>query len=127
MRVKWDIVEDVIEPMHQSTEIRRNRFSRNLRRAVFTNAAAGLVLTASAVAYPNSRVELQQVAFAQPTAVQVSLPVPFRRPTTTRTSSDSFEDTNIGMSTRRLAQMHERLFVEDESPEEELTGDYSFL
>lgn len=124
---KWDIVDDIVayEPMADVGKARRSR----ARIAKVTSAIFSVVLTSGIVLATGQRT-LQLVSYGTSDAVKLSESLRFTRPRgydSRIVAAAQDVDTRIGMSTRRLGELHGRLFIQDTSVHEELTDDYDFL
>lgn len=124
--MKWDIADDVVAYTPPPAE----RKAKRLRRAAQVAAVAALTtaVTVGGMTFASQPSTIHVVSYGASEAVPVAESTPFVRPRGTRAAqTDHLVDVSVGMSTRRLADLHRTVFVADSEPEAELIGDYSYL
>jgi hypothetical protein len=127
MSMKWDIADDVVA--YDPTVAKAS--ARPKRRKAAILAAAAVLTTAVSVggaALASQSPTVWMVSYGSSRSVPISESFRFVRPRGVRTAvHNEVADVQVGMSTRRLGELHRKLFVTDKESEEELVGDYSFL
>ena len=131
MKTKWDIVDDVVAPLAEDW-VRSSpprKIKSRMRNALATTVFAGtLALPSFAVSVP---VMIAQEHVCASDATQtgfMKMQSEFVRPRGNRSeNAQAAIDTPVGLSTRRLAELHTKLFRADDSEDVELAGEYSFL
>jgi hypothetical protein len=127
-QTKWDIVDDVVAYEPMSTDMEKVSRIRAKLSKVATSAVFGAVVLASGFVMNSKLTTLHVTSFGTSAPVQLSERLKFVRPRGNRAANAAMAvDTLAGMSTRRLGELHQKLFIPDTSVQEELTGDYAFL
>ena len=125
---KWDLADDVVLYEPRSLQVTRGHRVKSKVMKVTTSAALGAVILAGGFLLSSTASTLRVEVVGTSRPIQLSEEIRYVRPRGKRSLDPlASVDTQEGMSTRRLADLHRKLFSVDTSVEEELTGEYAFL
>jgi len=124
---KWDLVDDIVSFEPASQERRAVTRIRTKLSRVAIAAVAGTIVTVGSTALATSANNIRVTSYGASGDVAITKSWVFVRPRITGRVASGNTDTQVGMSTRRLGELHRTLFSEERTESEELTGDYSFL
>jgi len=125
--MKWDVADDVVA--YSSVAAKPNVKQKRGKVAMIAAATAlTTAVTVGGTAFASMPTAVHVISYGSSTSVPILERLAFVRPRGFRQShNDELVDVQVGMSTRRLGELHRALFSVDTEPEEEIVGDYASL